>query len=342
MHEKINKIIFIVLGVLILLTLVNVFNGKLSEKNELKAYDKKVYYFDDYIYLKVYSNDSSKANATLEEINKIYKKYHELTDRYYGYPACNNIYYIYNNNEDVEWLELDSRLYDLLEVALSWSDLTHGYFDIRIGGLVDLWNKHKENGTLPTEEEINNVKVTDVILEDGKIKNNHPNIDLSGIARGYATKKVEEYLASVGMENYIINAGGNVLVGKHYEDDNYKVGLENPTNNNSEIFMTLKAENTSIVTNGRYKNTFEMDGTRYNNIISPITKKATNEFFSVTVISWHPALGDIVSTALHSMSLEDGMAFIDSFAGNEVSAIWYVSEDEQVLSKNANKYIYTK
>ncbi len=338
MQKKINKIICSLFLILLIGCVGYIIYSEVEKKKQLIAYDKKIYFMDTYIYLKVYSNDSKKAEEALEGANNIYKKYHELADRYNGYPGCNNLYYIYHNEEDSEWLELDSRLYDLLEYSLSWYEKSDGLFDVRIGNVIDVWKKHKEEGTLPSDEELENATITNIILEDGKIKNNHPSIDLGAIAKGYATEKVGEYLESVGINEYILNAGGNVLVGKHYGNDAYKIGIEDPLDENAGIFIKVKANEKAVVTSGGYQRFFEVDGKRYSHIINPKTNYPSDQFLSVSVIASSSTLGDVLSTVLFMMSLEDGMALVNSM--EDVEAIWYVSESEQVMSEHFNDYTY--
>lgn len=339
MQNKINKIIWIIVFILFVFMIGTITYQELKSKKSVKAYDERIYYMDTYIYIKVYEHDSKKALEALEGATSIYKKYHELTDRYNGYPGLKNIYYIHNNDEEDEYIEIDSRLYDILELALVWKDKSNGLFDIGQGDLIDVWRKYKEgNNGLPTLEELESTTSSEIVLKDGKILNNHANIDLGGIAKGYATEEVGKYLESIGINKYIINAGGNVLVGKHYDNDAYKVGIEDPTNSDSSIFMKVKAEDKAIVTSGGYQRFFEVDGKRYNHIINPNTKYPADNFLSVTVITDSSALADILSTMLFMMDLDSALEFVNQL--DDVEAVFYLSKEEQIMSDGFNRYLY--
>jgi thiamine biosynthesis lipoprotein len=140
------------------------------------------------------------------------------------------------------------------------------------------------------------------------------------------------------MDSFLINAGGNVLVGKHYSNEAYKIGIEDPTSDSADIFMKVKANEKAVVTSGSYQRFYEIDGKRYSHIINPKTKYPADDFLSVTVITSDSALGDILSTVLYLLPLEDGMNLVNEM--DDVEAVWYISEEEQVESQHFSDYSY--
>lgn len=338
MHEKINKWLWTFCFVLFVLVMgCSIYTTYI--KKQIKSYDTRFYYMDTYIYVNLYEKDKEKAEFALKEVEKIYKKYHELTDRYQSYPSINNLYYIHNNESEEEWITLDEELYQLIEISLSYKEMSEGLFDIRFGNLTDIWKKAIEEEKLPDEEELLSTKeYNDILLEDGKIYNNHANIDLGAVAKGYATKKVGEYLKKIGIDKFVINAGGNVLVGNHYGNEAYKIGIEDPTSKDGNIFAKVKANNMAIVTSGGYQRFFEIDGKRYNHIIDPTTLYPSNHTLSVTVITEDSLEADILSTILFLMDIDKGRSFVEQL--ENVEAIWYVSEEEQIVSTGFNEYLY--
>lgn len=338
MHEKINKWLWTFCFVLFVLVMgYSIYTTYI--KKQIKSYDTRFYYMDTYIYVNLYEKDKEKAESALKEVEKIYKKYHELTERYQSYPSINNLYYIHNNESEEEWITLDEELYQLIEISLSYKEMSEGLFDIRFGNLTDIWKKAIEEEKLPDEEELLSTKeYNDILLEDGKIYNNHANIDLGAVAKGYATKKVGEYLKKIGIDKFVINAGGNVLVGNHYGNEAYKIGIEDPTSKDGNIFAKVKANNMAIVTSGGYQRFFEIDGKRYNHIIDPMTLYPSNHTLSVTVITEDSLEADILSTILFLMDIDKGRSLVEQL--ENVEAIWYVSEEEQIVSTGFNEYLY--
>lgn len=338
MQEKINKIIW---GIILILIIVFGFLF-VKDKNIKKEYSSKFYYMDTYIYVKIYSDDFEKTNNALKEVEKIYKEYHILTDRYTRYDNINNIYYIKNNESDDEYIKIDKRLYDIIEYGIDAHEKTDGLVDISMGNVIDVWKKYRDNKDgVPSKKElkkVNDSDIEDIELKDGnKIKNNRVNIDLGSISKGYTTKVVGEYLDSIGLNEYLINAGGNVLVGNHYKDSDYKIGIEDP-NNKNDIFTVLKGSNISVVTSGGYERYYEYEDKKYHHIISPKTLYPTDYMKSVTVISKDSSLADMLSTYLFLIDIEKGKKYINSL--DNVEAIWYTNDDEIVLSNGAKKYVY--
>ena len=338
MQDKINKIIWIIILFLTIIFGI-VF---IIDKNRKKEYTSKFYYMDTYIYVKLYSKDINKANEALKEVENIYKEYHELTDRYNSYNNVNNIYYIKNNDLEDEFIKIDKKLYEVIEYGIDAYQKSNGLVDISMGNVIDIWKKYQNNKNgVPTKEElekVNTSSINDIVLKDGnKIKNNHVNIDLGSISKGYTTSLVGEYLDSIGIEEYLINAGGNVLVGNHYNNSTYKIGIEDPDNKN-DIFTVLKGNNISVVTSGGYERFYEYDGKKYHHIISPKTLYPTDYMKSVTIITSDSALADLLSTTLFLMNIEDGKEYINSL--DNVEAIWYTNDNEIELSNSAKKYVY--
>ena len=335
MHDRINKIIwFSVITLMIIFLILMIFN-----KRE-KEYSRKFFYIDTYIYVKIYSNNSNKANKLLDDVENIYKEYHQLSDRYNSYKNVKNIYYIKNNKEKSEYIKIDKKLYNLIKYGLEQQDNTNNLIDIGMGNVIDIWKNYRDNGYgLPTKEELKIAKANQkkIILKDGKIKNNHPNIDLGCISKGYTTKIVGEYLKKKKIDKYLINAGGNVLVGNNIKNKDYTIGIENP-DQKDDIFTIVKGNNISVVTSGGYERFYEYEGKKYSHIIDPHSLYPTDYMKSVTIITKDSAYAGILSTALFLMNIEDGKKYIEKL--DNVEAIWYTNDNKIIYSTGAKKYIY--
>ena len=331
MKDKKTILILILFFVILIIILYNSFKSRIYERNYS--------YFDTYINVKIYSNSSKKANEALDEIDKIYSEYHKLTDRYNSYQGITNLYTINNNVLNEEYLKIDKKLYELIEYGINMYKWSNGKVDISMGNVIDIWKGYREAGiSIPTIEELKYVNynnINEIELKDNKIKNNNLNIDLGSISKGFATKKVGEYLESIGLKKYLINAGGNVLTGESYKKDKYKIGLENP-NNQNDIYKIIKVENEAVVTSGGYLRYYEYNGTKYHHIIDPDTLFPANNVKSVTIITKDSAYADFLSTYLFLLPLEDGKKYVDEL--DNVEAIWYLNDDTTVTSKGFSKY----
>lgn len=334
--RKLKPIIIIILIVCILLSLSIIFYIYINKEKE---YSKNLFYMDTYIYIKIYEKDKNKANKVLNEIEQIYKEYHQLSDRYNKYDNIKNLYYIHNNTEENEYIKIDSRLYNMIQYGISWYDKSDGLIDISMGNVIDVWKKYRENKNgIPTTEELNtaNDNKKDIILKDNNlILNNHANIDLGAISKGYVTNIVKEYLEKNKVNKYLINAGGTVVVGNNYKKTLYKIGLEDP-NNNGDVYKIIKGNNISVVTSGGYERFYEYNGKKYHHIIHPKSLTSPQNMKSVSVICQDSSLGDILSTMLFLMSVEDGKEYIKTL--DKVEAIWYTNDNKIITSDGVYKY----
>lgn len=311
-----------------------------KRRNSLQEFSKNLFYMDTYINVKIYSNDSQKSNSALNEIDNLFKEYHQLTDRYNEYEKINNVYTINNNNLDVETLTLDSKLYNLIKFGIDSYNKTNELININLGNVIDVWKKYRENGVgIPTIQELKNsgsININDIVLlENNEILNNNPNIDLGALAKGYALQEAAKHLEELGFDKYLINAGGNVIVGNHYNNDYYKIGIENPNNSNS-IHSIIVGNNIAITTSGDYQRYYEYEGKKYHHIINPNTLYPSEYMKSVTVITKDSAIGDMLSTTLFLMSVEEGLEFIKNYS--DVEAVWYTLDDKIIKSEGFSNY----
>jgi thiamine biosynthesis lipoprotein len=330
MQSGINKIIWgIVLILVCLFSCYIIYDIAYQEK---EAYETKFYYMDHFIYVKVYEQDSKKAKEALDKIEKIYKKYGQYANRKSGYPGVKNSYYILNNKETSEYITLDSEFLDVLKLALEYQD-EYDKFEIDLGDVLDQAYFSFENGIVPTLSKSDKK----IILNETGILNNGVSIDLSNFILSYTTKKTIEYLDSVGISSYVIDAGGVVSVGEHYANDKYKVGLINPENNQKSTFLTVTANEMSIVTKGTYEDSYFVDNVRYSTIMDPTNYSFVSDYLSVTTIYPDPILAEVYATILFHMDLEEALEFVNRT--DDLEAIFYLSSEEQVTSNNFDLYL---
>ena len=314
---------------LILLALVILFIDNIT----YKEYTKNYFYMDTYINIKINSTKNKKEmDKILNDIDYLYSSYHKLTDRYNSYDGIINVYYLNEKLANNDGIEIDKRLVDIIELGIDYYDKTNGLFNIASGNLTSIWKNFIDNcDNIPSKKKLNvNVNINDIKLQDNiYTKKNNVKIDLGGITKGYVTELVSDYLENVGISNYIINAGGNVKVGKAYNKDNYIVGITNPDNTNS-IFTKVNINNLSVVTSGNYQRYCELNDKKYSHIINPISKYPSNYMKSVTVIGEDSALCDIYSTYLYLLPVEKGLKIVNDTSG--IEAIWYIENNKIVKS----------
>ena len=279
---------------------------------------------DTVINIKIYNENEKKANAAINYIEDLYKKY-DLIASYYNNES--ELYKLNNNESD----NISEELKTLINYGIDWYYKSDGRLNINIGGLTSKWKIFRETkGELPNLKELNKIDtdIKNINLDD--IKNSKFNVDLGSIAKGYVTELAGKYLEDNNIKYYIINAGGNVKLGSSIKGG-YVVGIKSPNDNSN--FMKLKLENKSVVTSGGYERFYDFEGVRYHHIIDPVTKFPANYMKSVTVIGSDSSQCDALSTILFLMDVESGKEFIKDY---DVDVIWFTNNDEIITSEGFN------
>jgi len=228
--------------------------------------------------------------------------------------------------------------------GLYYSAQSNGQFDITIEPLVDLWSIGKEDAQIPDDASLTqalelvgyeNLKFDPVHGTLTKTKEG-VKIDLGAIAKGYAADEAARILKENGVESALINLGGNVLALGDKEGVAWKVGIQDPLQNQGAMVGIVEVTDASVITSGVYERYFEEDGVRYHHILSTDNGyPVNNEILGISILSETAIDGDALSTVVYTMGLEAGMDFIESLEG--IEAI-FVSRDSKIyVSTGAEK-----
>ncbi len=287
-------------------------------------------YFDTFCTLTVYS-----TGEDFERYNEIFatelERYHRLLDIYSSYDGVANLHTI-NQNAGKEPVQVGDELFDFLVRATELCELTDGYTSITMGAVTSVWKKAIANKTVPDGDVLSEAaKHTDISLlvldkqsKTAYLADTQARLDAGALAKGYVSDKLRAALIDVGCESFLIDLGGNLSShGIKQNGGEYVASVEDPikqTALNTRIALTDR----TLSTSGSYNRGFEKDGIRYHHIIDPFTQMPKNTYVSTSVLCTDGAMADALSTALFSMSYEDGRALIDSLDGTE--AIWIFAD----------------
>ncbi len=280
-------------------------------------------------------------------------EYHRLFDIYNEYPGINNLCTV-NKKAGGEPLQVDKRLVDFLLYAKEMYDLTGGEMNVMMGSVLKLWHdartaasKNPENAAIPPMEKLReamahtDVSLLEIDAEKSTVRISDPaaRIDVGALGKGYATEQVAKYLESLGAESYVLNIGGNIrIIGHKPDGTGWVTGVTNPFDPKSGNYSYyLKIADTSCVTSGDYERNFTVDGKKYHHIIDKDTLMPADYFSSITVITKDSGMADALSTALFSMSYEDGMALLDKIP-YDVEVLWIDKNGSFLKSDGLSKY----
>ncbi|MGM9890525.1 MAG: FAD:protein FMN transferase [Floccifex porci] len=272
-------------------------------------------------------------------LSKKYTYYNQLFDPYHEYELS-NIYTI-NHQGYHHPVEVDEELIDCIQIAKEVYDI-QSKFDITSGKLLSLWHTYRIegieknemglDGLLPSEYEIQqdiNCRGFDKIRIEGntiELLDENIQLDLGGIAKGYASQKVKEALNKAGCDNGFINAGGNVVL-LSSKEQGWKIGIQNPDESSSLLEIDTK-EDVSIVTSGDYQRYYTVNGTEYSHIIDPDTGYPATYNRSVTVITKDSSYADALSTLLFLLPIDQGLQIVNNLSF-DVEVIWIYENGSQ-------------
>ena len=190
---------------------------------------------------------------------------------------------------------------------------TGGRFNPAIGGLIRLWGFHTSDypieGPPPSQTQISEIldqhpSSRDIHINGLELSSGNPavQLDFGGIAKGYAVDLTIARLRAMGINNAIVNAGGDLRAMGTHGDRPWRVAVRKPGGGNVGSIQVQGDE--AIFTSGNYER-FRQDQTeRYPHILDPASGWPAKDIASVTVITDEGILADAAATALVVAGLE--------------------------------------
>lgn len=215
-------------------------------------------------------------------------------------------------------VEISRDTADLLECALSYCADSDGRFDITMGAAVQLWDLRR--AIIPSQDELREA-VTHVdwrgvrAWEEGgrhfaQLTDPQAAVDVGGIAKGWIADRFMNALVEAGLENFLINLGGNVVAhGEKPGGAAWNIGIRDPRNEGA-IVGAVPLRDASAVTSGIYERCCEVDGMFYHHILSPETgMPVETDAAGATVIADRSVDAEGYSTTLLALGTARGLAF---------------------------------
>ena len=312
-------------------------------------------YFDTATAITGYESDRETFDRISGEILAQLGEYHRLYTIYHRYEGLENLCTVNELQNGVHrTVTVDKRIIDLLLYAKEMYEVTGGRINVAMGSVLSVWHEYRTVGreepwaaelppTAQLTEAARHTDIGNLIIDEEAstvwLADPQMTLDVGAIAKGYAVEMVARSLEAQGISGYVINVGGNVrTVGTKPDGTTWLAGIENPDANADEAYLAyLKLAGEAVVTSGSYQRYYTVDGKNYHHIIDPETLFPAEGYLSVSVVCKDSGMGDALSTALFCMTLEDGMALVESLP--DVEVLWVMSDGSQKASDGFSRYV---
>lgn len=243
----------------------------------------------------------------------------------------------FNRHETLDTVAVPAHAAAVLQVTLQIAAQCDGALDPTVSPLIELWGFgiSQDWAGPPLEFEIEQT-----LERCGSTKLNFDaaqrvlrkqvpdlQLNLSAVAKGYAVDQVAAVLAGQGIEDYLINIGGEVRAsGLRPDGRAWAVRLTLPGMEATEAGSSVVLRNASIATSGFSQRFFVWKGQRYAHLIDPRNgQPVSNALRSVSVRAEDCAVADGWATACCVLGLEAGMTLIESL--DDVDAVFYLENE---------------
>jgi thiamine biosynthesis lipoprotein len=231
---------------------------------------------------------------------------------------------------------LDSFFVDVYNKSVLVNQMTDGAFDITVGPLVRAWgfgpDDHKNFTEQKRDSLLKLVGMEKISLVNGRIVKTLPGVtlDVNAIAQGYSVDVVCRYFKSLGLRNYLVEIGGEVMAVGDKGGAPWRIGIDKPEDNNmvpgQSLQAIIKLDDKAVSTSGNYRKFYVEDGIKYSHTIDPKTGyPAKNRLLSATIIADNCTMADGIATACMVMGKDKAIDFIKSH--HEFSAYFVFSDD---------------
>ena len=257
------------------------------------------------------SEDSSNHKPAIDSLLKL------IDSSMSTYLPSSIISRINKNDKDVI---VDHYFVDVYKKSREVSEKTGGLFDVTVAPLVNAWGfgftKKASVDSAMIDSLLNFVDYKMIRLQGNKLIKTKPQtmLDFNAIAQGYSVDVLTAYLESMGINNYLVELGGEVKAKGKKNNENWKVGIDQPNENNiseRKLEAIINLNNKALATSGNYRKFYEENGKKYAHILDPHSGyPAKQDLLSATVLAADAITADAYATSFMVMGLERSKQFL--------------------------------
>ena len=229
-----------------------------------------------------------------------------------------------------EKFRISDDFYNVMIVAKAIYQETGGAWDGTVKPLVDLWGfgKSENKHTIPEKSRIalllSNIGFNKIELFAGHYlakKNTAITLDLASIAKGYGVDQVAALIRANGIDNFLVEIGGEVFAaGLRKDGKKWRIGINRPQKNApvDQVYKVVDLQDKGFATSGDYRNYFEANQKRFSHVIDPQNGyPVDNGVVSVSVIANTCTFADGLATAVMVLGHKKGLDLVNRLDNTE-------------------------
>ncbi len=213
----------------------------------------------------------------------------------------------------------------VLEASLGWARASSGAFDPTVAPLLDLWDVPAGPHPPPHPDRLARAVAAGGWHRvrpgaNGGVDLGGAELDFGGIAKGYALDRAAEALRARGVVDYLVNAGGDLVVAGAKGGAPWRVGIQHPREPGAFLRVVTPLAG-ALVTSGDYERAYEWEGERVHHLLDPRTGRPARGCQSVTV--WAPTAidADALATAVFVLGPAEGLRLVAAEPGAEALVV---------------------
>ena len=218
-------------------------------------------------------------------------------------------------NKGLDCFEFESEyFYPVLKASSKVFEQSNGAFDPTVGPLVNAWGFGPEKSMLPDSSVVDSLRMLvgfdKINFNENEVCKSNPGsqLDFSAVAKGYAVDVVADYLESYGIENLLVEIGGELLCkGTKNDDQPWRTAIEDPTVAvyERDYLAVVNLRDKAVATSGKYRNYYVKDGIKYAHTLDPKSGfPISHRLLSASVFAGNCMEADAYATAFMVLGLE--------------------------------------
>lgn len=283
----------------------------LSACGKEPIYQEQGYVFGTLVEVTVHGVEETRAKQGIADVMHEFQRLHDLLHAWKPSELSSLNSAIAQGKRQPVSPELATMLQDAAQLSAQ----SDGLFNPTIGGLIQTWGFQADDfkAVLPEEKLVASwvkakPQMSDLTISANEVRSPNRNVklDLGGYAKGYALDRAAAILKQQGINNALINIGGNVLALGSHGKRPWRVGIQHPRKPGALATLELR-DGEAVGTSGDYQRYFEVEGKRYCHLIDPRNGHPVQGVQAVTIIT-HGARAGLLSDASSKPLFISGVA----------------------------------